>query len=72
MGIPAVPAKTVMYFHWQWDLRLSSIVKTLAASVDPNTRFDVYLSIKLEGPAYVKNSKKPNCVSVDRIVFVFR
>ena len=72
MKVPAVPAKTVMYFHWRWDLRLSSIIKDVSASVDPNTEFDVYLSVKLEGPAYVNGSEKQNCISVDRVVFVFR
>lgn len=72
MRTPAVPAKTVMYFHCGWDLRLTSILRNAVSSGDPNTEYDVYVSIKLEGPAYVRNSRKENSVSVDRVVFVQR
>jgi hypothetical protein len=35
-----------------------------------NNTFDLYVSIKFEGPAYVRNSVKENRISIDRVLLV--
>ncbi len=69
IGVPP-SNRLLMYFHWQWNLKLSSILRDAVGSTEPNRELDVYLSIKLEGPAYIKNSKRENSVSVDKAIFV--
>ena len=50
--------------HWTW--RCSVHVNNL----DPNTEYEAYYLIKLEGPSYVKGSTKPDAFYVDRAIFV--
>lgn len=62
-------ATPTMYFFahhsWVFDQRLLSAYN--AALPDQNT-YDVYASLKLQGPDYVPGSKKENSFSIDRII----
>ena len=57
----------LLWAHWSWYIQ---------QNLDPYYRedgdnvFDVYVSIKLQGPAYSENSKKENAVFIDRILLV--
>ena len=38
--------------------------------LDPAREYDVFVSVKFQGPAYVKGSDRPNALRVDRVIFV--
>ena len=40
--------------------------------MDDTREYDIYISCKLTGPAYVKDSKKENAVYVDKLLAVKR
>ena len=61
-----------MYGHATWRLDLSHLIANLWRPSEAGNTFDVYVSAKLTGPAYVKGSKKENAVFVDRVIFVKR
>lgn len=65
-----------MFMHHPWSMRVNlHALHTLADGIergskdDPN-RYDVYLSLKITGPAYVPGSTKPNAIWVDRVILV--
>ncbi len=58
-----------MYFvfaHWTWQVgqRIDGARRAAA----PNAWYDVYISIKVQGPAYVPGSTKENAFFVDRVI----
>ena len=69
VGRSRVSPKTTLALHHSW--RLSS---TLGSSVydptSPDDQYDIWVSVRLTGPAYVQGSKKTDSVSVDRILFM--
>ena len=54
-----------IWAHWTWRFQLYPRIAYTATTDFP---YDVYISIKFTGPAYVKDSKKPNGVFIDRII----
>lgn len=50
--------------HWTWRCNVH------VDNLDPNVEYEAYYSIKLEGPSYVKGSKRPDAFYFDRAVFV--
>ena len=54
----------VFFAHRTWAMQLD-LDRYYRAGAD-NT-FEVFVSFKFEGPAYVKDSKKPDKISVDRV-----
>lgn len=60
--------ETRLWLHWSWTLSFS-LKKALTADF-LNQYYDVYVSLKLQGPSYVAGSKKPDSVRVDQIVLV--
>lgn len=58
----------IVWAHWTWYLGVSLDRACDPAASDHN--WDIWTSLKLTGPAYVKGSAKPNAVSIDRIVLV--
>ncbi len=58
-----------MYFFghhsWAFDQRLYAAYN---AALPDQDFYDVYVSLKLEGPAYAPGSKKENAFSIDRII----
>lgn len=69
IGNTLIPdSQTFLWLHWSWHLQ-----PKLGHLFDPaelETKFDIYASIKFEGPAYVKGSKKENNVFLDRVIVV--
>jgi len=63
---------TDMYFYahhsWIFDLPLRRLAYN-AALPDQKT-YDAYVSLKLEGPAYVPGSDRENAFSIDRLILV--
>jgi hypothetical protein len=57
--------RTMIWAHWTWRFQHWPSAAYTATTDTPS---DVYISIKFTGPAYVKDSKKPNGVFIDRII----
>ena len=64
-------ATTTMYFwaHSSWGLAMR-LFMAYDASLPEQKTYDVYASIKLEGPAYVSGSHKTNAFAIDRLILV--
>lgn len=69
--IGKMQATPTMYFyaHHSWGLAQRLLTTYNGALPDQNF-YDAYVSLKLEGPAYVKGSKKQNAFTIDRLIFV--
>lgn len=65
---------TCMQTEVQRFLGRDDVVPGMVAAIrtfgDPNVEYEAYYSIKLEGPSYVKGSKKPDAFHFDRAIFV--
>lgn len=59
--------KTRMWGHYTWGFTPIKLEKVFDTT-NPNRLYDIYISCKLQGPAYVKGSNKPNGCFIDRIV----
>ena len=59
--------KVRMWGHSHWYLTPIMLSEAYDAKA-PNRICDIYISGKLQGPAYVKNSTKPNACFIDRII----
>lgn len=59
-------AKSFLWMHWSWlsQQQLGGVYDDSGL----NNHVDVYVSIKVCGPNYVTNSKKPNVYAIDRVV----
>ena len=69
VGKSRVSPKTTLALHYTW--RLSSSLGSAAYDpTNPNAQYDIWVSVRLTGPAYVPGSAKPDSVSVDRILFL--
>ncbi len=68
--IPDGRHRLTMWGQASWGLHLSDLVRQVWSAVDSDRMYEVYLSCKMTGPAYVKGSKEKNAVSVDKAVFV--
>ena len=67
LGKVTLTKNCVFFAHPTWAMQLD-LDRYYRTGTD-NT-FEVFVSFKFEGPAYVKGSKKPNKVSVDRVLLV--
>jgi hypothetical protein len=65
LGRATLTRECVFWAHESWGIQLS-----LERYYRPgqNNTFDIYASVRLEGPSYIKGSKKIDKVSVDRIL----
>jgi len=66
-----MPAAPQFFAHWTWVLSPVSN-SLLAASVTPGKVYDIWYSLKFEGPAYAPGSKRENAIFADRLLFVER
>ena len=60
--------RTRLWSHWSWTLNFS-LQKAFEAK-NFKQLFDVYVSVKLQGPSYVEGSQSPNEVRVDRLMLL--
>ena len=61
-----------LYGHRSWDLRIAELYKNIWDPMDDAREYDIYISCKMTGPAYVKGSTKENAVYVDKLLAVRR
>ena len=70
-AIGRMQATPSMYFYahhsWVFDQRLFHAYN---AALPDQKYYDAYVSLKLEGPAYVPGSTRTNAFSIDRILLV--
>ena len=57
------------YAHHSWGLA-QQLTIAYNESVPQQHTYDAYVHLKLEGPAYVPGSVKPNAFSIDRLILV--
>lgn len=57
-------------FIWVQKWYLWIYVDKAFNPAEPNNEYDVYVSLRVQGPAYIKDSKDENGVLVDRIIVV--
>ena len=66
LGRVHLSEKCFFWMHWTWLCQLN-----ISELYDPsgcNNDVEIYVSIKLQGPNYVKGSTKPNLYAIDRVV----
>lgn len=69
VGKTHLTVKTQLIFHSSWSLS-QSCGNDVYDPLEPDAEYEIYASIKLTGPSYVKNSRKPDGVYLDRVVFL--
>lgn len=60
---------TVLHAHPTWHLQITGLDRPLMLGY-PEEEWYVFVSLKLEGPAYVPGSTKENALSVGRVILV--
>ena len=55
--------------HKSWWLT-QSVGSTVFDPLEPYAKYEVWVSVKVIGKDYVKGSKEPSAIMLDRIVFV--
>ena len=68
VGKTKLTARTQLACHWSWKLSQKS-GNDVFDPLEPDAEYEIYVSIKLTGPSYVKNSTKSDGVWLDRVVF---
>jgi hypothetical protein len=58
----------ILYIHWTWSLDVQ--LGKLFNKQEPNQSYDIYVLLKLQGPAYVKGSASTNDIRVARFATV--
>jgi hypothetical protein len=69
LGRSKLALKTWVWAHWSWWIQLNCGNEVFDA-LSPTTEYDIWLSIKLQGPSYVPGSKKEDALLIDRLIFV--
>lgn len=63
-----VGPKTYLWTHKSWIMQ--NYLSQAYDALDPEKDYDIYVSFKVQGPAYVEGSKKENAIFMDRIILV--
>lgn len=58
------------YAHHSWIFDFNLGRRVYNAALPDQKDYDVYVSLKLEGPAYVPGSERANAFSIDRLILV--
>ena len=69
LGRCRLPENPLIYLHWSWTLQLVASASFRSPEIYDND-VRIYVSLKLQGPAYVKGSVKPDMYAVDRVLIV--
>ena len=67
LGRITLTPNCVFFAHRTWAIQLD-LDRYFRSGA--NNTFDIYVSIKFEGPAYVRNSVRENRISIDRVLLV--
>ena len=69
VGRTMATMETYFWAHASWRLS-QRLVAMYDSSLPEQKSWDVWASIKLEGPSYVPGSAKPDSFSIDRLILV--
>ncbi|PIU65235.1 MAG: hypothetical protein COS85_09530 [Armatimonadetes bacterium CG07_land_8_20_14_0_80_59_28] len=58
----------LLWAHWTWWLSVA--LDRVYDPTEQDHERDIWVSLKVTGPAYVKDAKQPNAISIDRVVLV--
>ncbi len=58
-----------MWAHWTWVLSPVNLEEAFNI-LEADTKYDIYFSVKLQGPAYIVGSTKNNAAYMDRVIVV--
>lgn len=61
------PEHCQFFTHWTWTL---CPVRNFDRYITPGKKYDIHLSIKFQGKAYVPNSTRVDAVFIDRIILI--
>ena len=64
--------RQMLYGHSSWRLRIAGLFSKLWDPIDGGREYDIYISCKFTGPAYVAGSTKENAVYADKLLAVKR
>lgn len=70
--VPPLHHRLMAYGHRTWRMPLTRLFANMLNPQDPDREYEIYVSCKMTGPAYVKGSKKEDAVYVDKIVVIRR
>lgn len=56
-----------LWLHWSWGIGRS--LNNMFNPVAPEKEYDMFVSLKIQGPALVKDSKKTDGIYFDRVIF---
>lgn len=68
IGRSKMPLRSNIYLHQSKQMPLT-VARGMFDSKNPDKEFDIYVSVKLEGPSYAPGSKKADAIYVDRVIF---
>ena len=69
LGKARLVSDSQIWFHWSWRLGFKCLA-SVYSEVEPDTQYSIWVSAKLQGPAYSPGSKKDDAVAVDRIIVI--
>ena len=69
LGEVELSPQCYIYVHPSWHIQ-QSLGECFSATLQEDNRCEIFLSLKAEGPAYVKGSKKENALTLDRVLLV--
>ena len=69
IGTSVLSRDNRIILHGSWWLT-QSVGSTVFDPLEPNAKYEIWVSVKLTGKDYVKTSKKQSAIWLDRIVFV--
>ena len=68
VGNTALSPKLIVYIHWTWSLNVQP--GKFYDAKNAKQSYDIYILLKAQGPAYVKDSTQINDIRVARMAFV--
>ena len=69
MGRTRLAKKTMLWVHWTWQANMDAADDVYSDAM-PDAEYDIYISLKVEGPSYVPGSKKQDAIYIDRVIFL--
>ena len=68
LGVRKVPVKGYIFAHSSGLLRVET--QRCANLLEPDKKYEVVVSVKAQGPAYVPGSNKEDAVCIDRVLLL--
>ena len=69
LGETKLVSDCFIWLHWSWRMSFKCLSSVYSAA-EPDAVYQIWISVKLQGPAYAPGSKKENAVFADRIIVV--